>query len=174
MQKGKKFLSDLKLYSDYFKWIESENRYEHWTDAVTSIVDGHRKKYSHLSIEPYLLSAQESLNEQLVLASQRNLQYRHNQIMKHNMRMYNCTTAHICRNRVFQEIFYVTLCGSGFGGSLLLPFVAGISKIQKRTFGTKTFVVPDSIEGWADALGVLMSSYFVDNQPFPEYAGYEI
>jgi len=174
MQKGKKFLSDLKLYSDYFKWIDSENRYEHWPDAVTSIVDGHRKKYSHLSIEPYLLSAQESLNEQLVLASQRNLQYRHNQIMKHNMRMYNCTTAHICRNRVFQEIFYVTLCGSGFGGSLLLPFVAGISKIQKRTFGTKTFVIPDSIEGWADALGVLMSSYFVDNQPFPEYAGYEI
>ena len=46
--------------------------------------------------------------------------------------------------------------------------------IQKRTLGTKTFVIPDTIEGWADSLGVLMSSYFEDNQPFPEYAGYEI
>jgi hypothetical protein len=35
-------------------------------------------------------------------------------------------------------------------------------------------VVEDSIEGWSDALGVLMSSYFVKNAPFPEYRGYVI
>jgi ribonucleoside-diphosphate reductase alpha chain len=34
-----------------------------------------------------------------------------------------------------------------------------------------TFAIEDSIEGWADALGVLVSSYFAEEQPFPEYAG---
>ena len=30
MNRGKQFLSDLKLHSDYLKWIESESRYETW------------------------------------------------------------------------------------------------------------------------------------------------
>lgn len=176
MQKGKKFLSDLKLHSDYFKWLEEKSRYETWDEACENIIDGHRKKYTEYSkeIEPYLQSALESMKDQTVLASQRNLQYRHDQIMKHNTRMFNCTSGHIARNRVFQEIFYLSLSGCGFGGGLLIPFVNNLSRLQKRTKGTKTFVIQDSIEGWADSLGVLMSSYFVDNQPFPEYAGYEV
>jgi len=176
MQKGKKFLSDLKLHSDYFKWKEEYNRYETWEDACENIIDGHKKKYEKYvkEIEPYLNSALESMKEQSVLASQRNLQYRHEQIMKHNTRMFNCTSGHIARNRVFQEIFYLALSGCGFGGGLLIPFVNNLSRIEKRTKGTKTFVIQDSIEGWADSLGVLMSSYFADDQPFPEFAGYEV
>jgi ribonucleoside-diphosphate reductase alpha chain len=176
MQKGKKFLSDLKLHSDYFKWLEDKGRYETWEDACENIIDGHRKKYSQYSkeIESYLISAVESMKDQMVLASQRNLQYRHEQIMKHNTRMFNCTSGHIARNRVFQEIFYLALSGCGFGGGLLIPFVNNLSRLQKRTKGTKTFIIQDSIEGWADSLGVLMSSYFIDEQPFPEYAGYEV
>ncbi len=176
MQKGKKFLSDLKLHSDYFKWLEEKGRYETWEDACDNIMDGHRKKYKKYTDEllPYFNSALESMKDQLVLASQRNLQYRHEQIMKHNTRMFNCTSGHIARNRVFQEIFYLALSGCGFGGGLLKPFVKNLSRIQKRLNGTKTFVINDSIEGWSDALGVLMSSYFVDRQPFPEFAGYEV
>jgi len=174
MQKGKKFLSDLKLYSDYFKWREDLNRYENWQESCEDIINGHRKKYAGTYIDDYLLSALESMIDQAVLASQRNLQYRYNEIMRHNTRMFNCTSTHIMRNRVFQEIFYLGLSGCGVGGGLLLPFVDNLSRIQKRTLGTKTYIVPDSIEGWADALGVLMSSYFADKQPFPEYAGYEV
>ena len=176
MQKGKKFLSDLKLHSDYFKWLEDKGRYETWEDACENIIDGHRKKYVDYkeTVEPYLVSALESMKDQAVLASQRNLQYRHEQIMKHNTRMFNCTSGHIARNRVFQEIFYLALSGCGFGGGLSIPFVNNLSKIQKRTLGTKTYVIEDSIEGWANSLGVIMSSYFVDEQPFPEFAGYEV
>lgn len=174
MQKGKKFLSDLKLYSDYFKWREDLNRYENWQEACENIINGHRKKYDGYYIDDYLMSALESMKDQVVLASQRNLQFRHDEIMRHNTRMYNCTSTHIMRNRVFQEIFYLGLSGCGVGGGLLIPFVNNISRIQKRVLGTKTYVVPDSIEGWADSLGVLLSSYFADNQPFPEYAGYEV
>jgi intein/homing endonuclease len=174
MQKGKKFLSDLKLYSDYFKWREEIGRYENWEEACADIINGHRKKYSNVNIEEYISSALESMEDQAVLASQRNLQFRHDEIMRHNTRMYNCTSTHIMRNRVFQEIFYLGLSGCGVGGGLLIPFVNNISRIQKRVLGTKTFVIPDTIEGWADSLGVLLSSYFADNQPFPEYAGYEV
>lgn len=174
MTKERKFLSDLKLHSDYFKWKEKENRYETWEEACEDIINGHRLKYNNPELEPYLQSALESLKDMKILASQRNLQYRFPQIERSNLRMYNCTTTHAMRNRVFQEVFYLALNGCGVGISLLIPFVKNISNIQKRVLGTKTFVIEDNIEGWSNALGVLMSSYFVDDQPFPEYAGYEV
>ena len=92
MQKGKKFLSDLKLHSDYFKWLKDKNRYETWDEACENIMEGHRIKYSKYSDElsPYFESALESMKEQAVLASQRNLQYRYPQINSHNSRMFNC------------------------------------------------------------------------------------
>ncbi len=173
MQKGKKFLSDLKLYSDYFKWKE-EGRYENWDEACESIIDGHRKKYRCTDIEDYLTEAERGIKEMLVLASQRNLQYRYPQIMRNNERMYNCVGVLFDKNDYFQKCFHVLLSGCGLDFSIRREFIEKLSPIYKRTLGAKTFVIEDSIEGWSDALGVLMSSYFGDNQPFPEYTGYEI
>jgi len=171
---GKKFLSDLKLYSDYLKWRPEFNRYETWDEACEDIIQGHREKFKHIDLEEEFSSALESMREMKLLASQRSLQFRHKQLMKNSEKIYNCVVNHLCRNRCFQEVFYLSLCGCGCGSSLLKPFVDNLSRIQKRTKGVKTFVVPDSIEGWADACGVLLSSYFIDKQPFPEYSGYEI
>ena len=175
MEKGKAFLSDLKLYSDYFKWKDELGRYENWNEACEDIINGHRLKYgSSPELEELYSFALEHMKSKTVLASQRSLQYRHKQIIQHNTRMYNCTSMHLARERCFQEIFYLALSGCGVGVGLLIPFVKNLSLITRRSLGTKTFVIPDSIEGWSDSLGVLLSSYFVDNQPFPEYAGYEV
>lgn len=174
MQQGKKFLSDLKLYSDYLKWLPEENRYESWTDACESIIDGHRKKYSHLNLENYLKIAKEQIEQKSVLASQRNLQYRFPQIERNNERLYNCVGSLLDKNNLFQKYFHILLSGCGLDFSLRKQFVSQLSKVGQRTKGTKSFFIPDSIEGWADSLGVLLSSYFVDNQPFPQYAGYKV
>lgn len=174
MNKGKKFLSDLKLHNDYYKWNTDQQRYETWEEAQDSILNGHRQKYNLPELEPYLNSVAVDLKERRVLASQRNLQFRFESIQQHNMRMYNCVSQHAVNNKIFQNTCYLALCGCGIGTSLLLPFVQNISQITRRKNGTKTFVVEDSIEGWADAFGVLMSSYFIDKQPFPSAAGYQI
>ena len=174
MQKGKKFLSDLKLYSDYFKWREEDSRYENWNEACESIIDGHRIKYEGIDIESLLKEAEEGIKEKLVLASQRNLQYRYPQIMRNNERMYNCVGVLFNKNDYFQKCFHVLLSGCGLDFSIRKKFISQLSPIYRRTSGTKTFVIEDRIEGWSDALGVLMSSYLGDNQPFPEFSGYEI
>ena len=175
MNKGKKFLSDLKLHSDYLKWRELDQRYETWEEACESIVEGHRQHYHDIpELNEEIDFALGLMKEKSILASQRNLQYRPEQIRRNNARLYNCSSMYAARNRIFQEVFYLSLSGCGVGLGLLIPFVNNLSRIEKRTKGTKTYVIPDSIEGWADALGVLMSSYFIDKQPFPEYAGYEI
>lgn len=171
---GKKFLSDLKLYTDYFKWREDLGRYENWEEACEDIIRGHRLKYQNKNIEDELESALNSMKEMKVFASQRSLQFRSEQIEKSNARIYNCSVIHAVKNSVFQHVFWLLLNGCGVGVSLLKPFINNISNIQPRGTETKTFIIPDSIEGWADALGVLLSSYFSDNQPFPEYANCKI
>ena len=174
MEKGLKFLSELKLHTDYFKWREEDNRYENWNEACEDIIRGHAKRYKNYNIVSYLVDAEEAIKDRLVLASQRNLQYRYREMMRNNERMFNCVGVLFNKNDYFQKCFHVLLSGCGLDFSLRKKFVEQLSPIYKRTLGAKTHVIEDSIEGWADALGVLMSSYLGDNQPFPEYTGYEI
>lgn len=174
MQQGKKFLSDLKLYSDYLKWLPEQNRYETWEEACESIIDGHRQKYSHLNLENYLKVAEKQIKTKSVLASQRNLQYRFPQIQRNNERMFNCVGSLLDKNDLFQKYFHILLSGCGLDVSLRKRFISKLSRVKKPTLKSKIFVIEDSIEGWADSLGVLLSSYFVDNQPFPEYAGHKV
>jgi len=171
---GKIFLSDLKLYSDYFKWDDEKGRYENWSEACEDIVNGHKLKYQNQELDNYLENVLDSLKCQRILASQRNLQFRHKNLAQHNAKIFNCTVLHLCTPESFQRIFYLALCGCGVGVSLLKPFVNCLPTISKRSKGTLTHLVEDSIEGWADALGALMSSYFEQNSPMPEYSGYEI
>jgi ribonucleoside-diphosphate reductase alpha chain len=70
---------------------------------------------------------------------------------------------------------YLLLCGSGTGFSVQTHHVAQLPSITPPHKGKRSHVVSDSIEGWADALGVLLSSYFVPTgTPFPEFSGYEV
>jgi len=56
MKEGKQFLSNLKLYSDYFKWLEDKNRYETWEDACVDIINGHKTKYQNDELNIFLES----------------------------------------------------------------------------------------------------------------------
>jgi len=63
--------------------------------------------------------------------------------------------------RVFSEVMFLLLGGTGVGYSVQQHHVAKLPEIvrpnEKRT---RRFLIGDSIEGWADAVKVLMKSYF--------------
>jgi len=171
--KGKHFISDLKLYSDYLKWDEKLGRPELWSEAVKKVLNTHRMKYGKKvnklleEIEPYYLNKD-------MLASQRNLQFREDLILRNNAKLYNCCTTYANSPDVFHKGFWVLLSGTGLGVSLKKKFTSQLPPIHRRRKGTKTYVVDDSIEGWADGMRVLSSSYSKHNSLLPEYFGYEI
>ncbi|TRZ50831.1 MAG: hypothetical protein D4S01_05945 [Dehalococcoidia bacterium] len=84
----------------------------------------------------------------------------HSFVMPNGIVTGNCTVSYVDRPRFFQECMYLLLCGCGTGFSVQTHHIAKLPNIRKRTKKTQLFVVPDTIEGWADAVGVLMSSYF--------------
>ncbi len=169
----RKFLSETKFYESYSRYVEDEGKYETWDEAVDRVIEMHEENYKEKNnqLQPYFEEARQSYKEQRVLGAQRALQFGGDQLMKHQMRMYNCTSSYADRPGFFGELFYILLCGAGAGFSVQKHHVAKLPKLQARTKQAKGYIVEDSIEGWASALDVLMGSYFEDGGKHPEFAG---
>lgn len=74
----------------------------------------------------------------------------------------NCAATYIDRPRVFQEIMFTLLCGVGIGFSVQQHHIAKLPRVTKPNEEDEvTYVIPDSIEGWSEAVGILMASYFL-------------
>lgn len=175
---GKSMMSQSKFYMGYSRWIEEESRYETWEESVERVMNMHREMYADVmtpKLEEMISFAEDQYKKKKVLGAQRALQFGGPQIFKHMARMFNCVSAHVNRPEFFQECMYLLLCGCGVGFSVQHHHIAQLPKLKKRySKKSKVFNVEDSIEGWSDAFGVLLSSYFEDNAPYPEYAGCQV
>jgi len=169
----RKLLSETKFYDSYSRFNDDNERYETWEEAVDRVIEMHANQYKEKEngLKSYLEEARQAYKEQRVLGAQRALQFGGEQLLKHQMRMYNCTSSYADRPAFFGEIFYILLCGAGAGFSVQEHHVAKLPKVVARTKPAKTHTVTDDIEGWATAVDVLMSSYFVDGGKYPDYAG---
>jgi ribonucleoside-triphosphate reductase len=160
--------------SKYARWIKEEKRRESWDESVDRVKDMMLEAYPFLQVD--IEKYYKMIKEQKILGSQRALQFGGKPIFKHNARIYNCSASYCDRLRFFQECFYLLLCGSGTGFSVqthhveLLPSFSN-KRINKSITVHKTHMVEDSIEGWADALGILISSYF--EAPVKEFAEFK-
>ena len=174
---ARSLLSEFKFKSSYARYNEILERLETWDESVDRVFDEmHGIKYAEqLEKSPELNElyefARTKYKEKLVLGSQRALQFGGKPILKHNAKLYNCLSTYADRSVFFQETMYWLLCGCGVGFSVQKHHVAKLPKIKKRNNRSKIFIIEDSIEGWCDAIGVLISSYLTDNAPFPKYQG---
>ena len=170
-------MSQAKFYEGYSRWDDEKERYESWDESVSRVMEMHRGFYSEkMSPELSLLidEAESAYKLKYTLGAQRALQFGGDQLLKHQMKMYNCTSTYADRPRYFSELLYILLCGAGAGFSVQKHHVGNMPDIQERRKQAKGWVVEDSIEGWADALGALMSSYFVGGGQFPEVEGRKV
>jgi ribonucleoside-triphosphate reductase (thioredoxin) len=160
-------LNELQNYtfvSKYARWIESENRRETWKEAVDRVKSMMHTKYDEsFGISEDIDWAYDMMYKKKVLGSQRALQFGGEPILKRHAKIYNCTSSYCDRLRFFQECFWLLLCGSGTGFSVQKHHVTKLPALshEPKSEDGRKYVIEDSIEGWADALGVLLSSYFV-------------
>jgi len=159
MDKGSKLLSDLVVYSKYAGVIEEngKKRKETWDETVDRYQNMLVNKYP--DAESYIIDACKLVRNKTVLPSMRALQFAGPPILKRQARCYNCCALPMESPEAFQEIMWLLLCGCGVGFSVEHQYIDKLPSITVPVF-TKKFVIEDSIEGWADALGALMKSYF--------------
>ena len=151
-------LSDITVFTKYAKYIPELNRRETWRELVTRNKEMHLKRYPalHNTIE----HAYKFVYEKKVLPSMRSLQFGGRPIEVAPNRIFNCAYMPIEAVDSFAETMFLLLGGTGVGYSVQsrhvsqLPVVLGTDGEQRR------YLVGDSIEGWADAVKVLVESHF--------------
>lgn len=165
-------LQEYVFVSRYSRYRPDKRRRETYPEAVDRVLDMHRRHFAEkdVSIDDLLMEIRPLMLERRVLGSQRALQFGGPPILAKNARIYNCTASYCDRPRFFQEALWLLLCGCGVGFSVQRHHVACLPEIAVPSKAPRPFVVPDSIEGWAEALGVLLSGYFCTAAPVPEFA----
>lgn len=146
-----------------------DGKKETWQEAVNRVMDMHLKRYSGMvkpedeaEFSKMFAYAYSLYSEQRVLGAQRALQYGGELILEKHARFYNCSSTYIDRVCVFEEIMYLLLCGAGTGYSVQhihtdrLPVPKGFDNSKQA----EKFVIPDTIEGWAEAVGKMMTAYY--------------
>jgi len=159
MDLSQKILSDITVHAKYARYLHNRKRREVWDEIIDRNMDMHIARYPKL--EQNIREVYErSVKPRKVLPSMRSLQFAGKAIERNPSRIYNCAYLPIEDTRAFSEIMFLLLGGTGVGYSVQyrhidkLPVVVGPSKSSRR------YIVGDSIEGWADAVRVLVESYF--------------
>lgn len=152
-------LSDITVHMKYARYMPEKERRETWTEIVDRNKAMHTKSYPDLREE--IDSAYKMVYDKKVLPSMRSMQFGGKPIEVAPNRIYNCAFAPIDDWRVFSEIMFLLLGGTGVGYSVQKHHVEKLPEIQKpASKRTRRFLVNDSIEGWADAVKALVQSYF--------------
>jgi ribonucleoside-triphosphate reductase len=151
-------LSDITVHMKYAKYIPELNRRETWTELVDRNVAMHKKKYPNLIDQ--IDEAYKFVYSKKVLPSMRSLQFAGKPIEISPNRLYNCSYLPADSVDAFNEIMFLLLSGCGVGYSVQKHHIKKLPEIikpfEKRS---RRFVIGDSIEGWSDAVKVLMKSY---------------
>ncbi len=165
-------MADFTFTSKYARYVEDLNRRETWEEAVFRCRDMHLKKFNFLPEEDKLKikEAFDLVLDKRIMPSMRSMQFGGKAIEAHQLRLYNCSVKHIDSIRSFAESFYTLLCGTGVGFGITNKYLNRLpdlisKKDAEQDEGAFTYVIQDSIEGWADSLEVLLMTYF-KNTPF--------
>ncbi len=158
MNISNKILSDITVYMKYAKFIPELNRRETWEELVTRNKNMHIKRYPALKDE--IENVYKLVYEKKILPSMRSLQFGGKPIEISPNRVYNCAYLPIDHIDSFSEIMFLLLGGTGVGYSVQNHHVAKLPPVNKPYPKRKRrFLIGDSIEGWADAIKVLIKSY---------------
>ncbi len=158
-------ISNFTFVSKYARFNNLYSRRETWDECVSRVEKMHMDKFKKLPKEDLdeIKKAFNYVREKKIIPSMRSMQFGGKAILAHNSRMYNCAVRHIDSIRSFSESFYLLLCGCGVGFGLSKHFLNRLPNLVNSSDKNGTvvsYVVGDTIEGWADSVEALLLCYF--------------
>jgi ribonucleoside-triphosphate reductase (thioredoxin) len=166
MELNQKILSDLIIYMKYARYLPDLKRRETWEEICNRYQSMMVEKYPTLvkDIEHWM----QFVHQKKVLPSMRAMQFAGPAIERNNSRIYNCAYLPVDNIRAFSETLFLLLGGTGVGYSIQTHHVDKLPPIQKSR-NTKKWLIGDSLEGWADAIKVLLKGHFGISDYLPEF-----
>ena len=159
MDKNLNILGDLVHHMKYAKYDESKGRRETYEETVNRNMQMHIGEYPELKTE--IEETYEFVRDKKVIPSMRSMQFAGVAIDVNPSRIFNCSYLPVTSIDAFNETMFLLLSGCGVGYSVQRHHVEQLPEIRKP-IASRRYLIQDSIEGWADAVKVLMKSYFAD------------
>ena len=166
---GRGIASQVTSYMKYCRYLEDKQRRESWSELVERSRQMHTRRYPSLADD--IAVAFKYMEQGKILSSMRAAQFGGRAIETKENRTYNCAYLHMDDLISFRELFYNLLCGTGVGYSVQHRHIKSIPAIQGVTPQQQLFVIPDTIEGWCDAVDHLLRSYMTNSaRPVFDYS----
>ena len=154
-----KILSDITVHMKYAKYKPDDLRRETWDEIVERNMEMHIRTYPQLEQDIRDVYTH-FVKTKKVLPSMRSMQFGGKPIEISPNRVYNCAYMPIDTHIAFSEAMFLLLGGTGVGYSVQRHHVELVQPIQHPNPNRqRRYLVNDSIEGWADAVKILMECY---------------
>ena len=171
--------------SRYARWIDSKQRRETWEETVQRYVDYFHAKFPEHYPKDEIYEAIVNLED---MPSMRALMTAGPALDRDPMAGFNCAFVAVDNVRAFDEILYISMCGTGVGFSVerqfinQLPIVGATIEVNEHgipSIGTvdrlkpfdHTIVVRDSKGGWSDAFRQLLDHLYAGRIPKWDVSG---
>lgn len=145
--------------------LKDDGKRESYEEIIDRIIGMHREHYGPLvddfgAVENLLQEIRPTLVGKVVLPSARMMQFAGKYNLANHIRGYNCSFTHIDQLKKFSELLLVLLAGCGVGFSVQRRHIDKLPTLKMpNESNPMTFVIPDTIEGWADSVRFLVDSY---------------
>ena len=165
VSEGKKYfrnpLAEFVYYRTYAKWVQEEGRRETWIETIDRYMNFMRDNTNGNLTEAEYSEIREAVLKQEAMPSMRLLQFAGKATRRTNVCAYNCSFIAPKCFQDFAEVMYISMCGTGVGWSVESENIQALPQIKKQT-GKKlpTYIIPDTKEGWADALALGLKTWF--------------
>ena len=152
--------------SRYSRWVEEHNRRETWKETVSRYFEYATPRFKNIVGFVNIEELHEAVLNLDIMPSMRLLMTSGRAVDKCNVAAYNCSYVPIDSPRVFDEILYILMNGTGVGFSVERHNVTKLPIVEEHFEDSATVIhVADSKSGWARGFKELVSLLYAGQVP---------
>ncbi|MCG9895083.1 MAG: hypothetical protein MH204_06375 [Fimbriimonadaceae bacterium] len=156
MELGSQLLSDMVVHAKYARYRADLGRRETYEEIVERNLAFHLERFPQMEAE--LREAYRQVFARRALPSMRSMQFAGDSLARNHARAYNCSFLNLDDVAAFSETMFLLLCGCGVGLSVQRRHVDRLPALTAPGRDLP-WIVGDSVEGWAEAVGALMRAH---------------
>ncbi len=154
-------LQKFQFYDKYARFNYELGRRETWVETVNRSVDFLREISENKLPNEVYLRIHKNILEMKSAPSMRLLAMAGTAARRNNICIYNCSYLPIDSIDSFVEAIIISMNGCGVGFSVESQYVENLPRIRRQTASLPlSFTIPDSAEGWAEALRLGLGTWF--------------
>jgi len=154
-------LQKFQFYDKYSRFNYDLGRRETWVETVNRAVDFLKEISDYRLPDETYERIRRGILEMKVMPSMRLLAMAGPAARRNNIALYNCSYMPVDSLDSFVEALIISMSGCGVGFSVERRYVEQFPRIARQSGKPpETFVVPDSSEGWAEAVRVGLTAWF--------------